>query len=275
MRDIKTLEKKANKIRRLVVKSIGKACSGHPGGSLSCADIVAALYFDEMNIRPEDPDWADRDRFVMSKGHACPTLYAALAMKGYFPMEELEHLRDFGSILQGHPYSRKTPGVDVSTGSLGQGLSIANGIALGAKMDKKEYYTYCLMGDGEIEEGQIWEAAMSAAHYKLDNVIGFVDYNHLQIDGTIEDVIGNDKIAEKFEAFGWNVITADGHDMAEILKAIDNAKTTKGIPSMIILNTIKGKGVSFMENKANWHGTAPTPEQVEQALQELGEYDNE
>ncbi len=271
MHDVKNLEQKATEIRKLVVKMIGKAKSGHPGGSLSCADLVAALYFDVMNVDPKNPQWADRDRFVMSKGHACPTLYAALAMKGYFPMEELDTLRELGSILQGHPYSGKTPGVDVSTGSLGQGLSVANGIALGAKLDGKDYYTYCLMGDGEIEEGQIWEAAMSASHYKLDNMIAFVDYNHLQIDGTIEDVIGNVNIAGKFEAFGWNTITVNGHDMVELLDAIDRAKAVKGVPTVIIMNTVKGKGVSFMENQVGWHGSAPTPEQVAQALKELGE----
>jgi len=271
MHDIKNLEQKATEIRRHVVKMIGKAKSGHPGGSLSCADLVAALYFDVMNIDPKNPQWADRDRFVMSKGHACPTLYAALAMKGYFPLETLDTLRELGSILQGHPYAGKTPGVDVSTGSLGQGLSVANGIALGARLDGRDYYTYCLMGDGEIEEGQVWEAAMSTAHYKLDHVIGFVDYNHLQIDGTIEDVIGNVNIQGKFEAFGWKVLTVDGHNMAEILEAIEKAKATKGVPTMIVMNTVKGKGVSFMENQVGWHGTAPTQEQVAQALKELGE----
>ena len=263
------LQQKAAEIRRLVIKMIGNAHSGHPGGSLSCADLVAALYFDVMNIDPANPQWEDRDRFVMSKGHACPTLYAALAMKGYFPMEELDTLRNFGSILQGHPYSRKTPGVDISTGSLGQGLSIANGIALGAKMDGKDYFVYCLMGDGEIEEGQIWEAAMSAAHYKLDNVIAFLDYNHLQIDGTIEDVIGNVRPQEKFAAFGWAVRTVDGHNIGEILDAVASAKAVKGQPSLIVMNTVKGKGVSFMENQVGWHGTAPTAEQVAQALKEL------
>lgn len=271
MQDVKLLEQKASEIRRLVVKMIGKSHSGHPGGSLSCADVVAALYFGVMNVDPKNPQWEDRDRFIMSKGHACPTLYAALAMKGYFPMEELDTLRELGSILQGHPYSRKTPGVDVSTGSLGQGLSITNGIALGAKMDKKDFYSYCLLGDGEIEEGQIWEAAMSAAHYKLDNVIAFLDYNHLQIDGTIEDVIGNVNPQAKFEAFGWDVRTVDGHNMAEILTAIDEAKACKGKPTLIVLNTVKGKGVSFMENQVGWHGTAPTEAQVAQALKELGE----
>lgn len=271
MSDIAYLEQKAREIRKLAIESIGKASSGHPGGSLSCADIVAALYFAAMNVKAEDPGWPDRDRFIMSKGHACPALYAALALKGYFPLEELDHLRELGSILQGHPYSRKTPGVDVSTGSLGQGLSVANGIALAAKLDGKGYYIYCLLGDGEIEEGQIWEAAMSSAHYRLDNVICLLDHNHLQIDGTIEDVIGNVNIVQKFEAFGWNVITADGHNIAEILNAIDKAKATKGLPSMIITDTVKGKGVSFMENKAGWHGTAPTPEQVSRALKELEE----
>ena len=233
MYDVKLIEKQAKEIRRLIVKMIGRAQSGHPGGSLSCADLVSALYFGVMNVDPKDPAKPDRDRFVMSKGHACPALYAALALKGYFPMEELDTLRDLGSILQGHPSALKTPGVDVSTGSLGQGLSVANGIALGAKLDGDDYYVYCLMGDGEIEEGQIWEAAM------------------------------------KFEAFGWNVITVDGHDVSQILAAIEIAKRSKGLPSLIILNTIKGKGVSFMENQAGWHGKAPSAEQVEQALKEL------
>lgn len=271
MHDIQNIEQKAKEIRRHIVKMIGKSQSGHPGGSLSCADLVAALYFDVMKVDPKNPQWADRDRFVMSKGHACPAMYAALAMKGYFPMEELEHLRELGSMLQGHPYSGKTPGVDVSTGSLGQGLSVANGIALGGRMDNKDFYVYCLMGDGEIEEGQIWEAAMSAAHYKLDHVIGFVDYNHLQIDGTIEDVIGNVNIDGKFAAFGWNVLTVDGHNIAEILDAIEKAKATKGKPTVIIMNTVKGKGVSFMENQVGWHGKAPSADQVAQALKELGE----
>ena len=192
-------------------------------------------------------------------------------MKGYFDRAELDTLRELGSILQGHPYSGKTPGVDVSTGSLGQGLSIANGIALGGRLDAKDFYVYCLLGDGEIEEGQIWEAAMSAAHYGLDHVIAFLDYNHLQIDGTIEDVIGNVNIPEKFEAFGWNVLRVNGHDIGQILRAIDEAKACKGRPSIVIMDTIKGKGVSFMENQAGWHGTAPNAEQVAQALKELGE----
>jgi len=271
MHDVKMLQAKANEIRKHVIRMIGKASSGHPGGSLSCADLLAALYFDEMNIDPKNPQWEDRDRFVMSKGHAAPALYAALALKGYFPVEELDTLREFGSILQGHPYSGKTPGVDISTGSLGQGLSIANGIALGAKLNKQDFYVYCLMGDGETEEGQVWEAAMTAAHYKLDHVIGFVDYNHLQIDGTIEEVIGNGNLQARFASFGWNVLTVDGHDIGAILDAIAQAKATKGIPTMIVMNTVKGKGVSFMENQVGWHGKAPNAEQVAQALKELGE----
>ncbi len=269
MNDIALLEQKANEIRKLIFRQLSHSKSGHPGGSLSCADLHAALYFDVMNIDPQNPTWADRDRFVLSKGHACPTLYAVLAMKGYFDMEELDTLRDFGSILQGHPYAGKTPGVDFSTGSLGQGLSAANGIALAAKLDEKDYYVYCLMGDGEIEEGQIWEAAMTSAHYNLDNVIGFVDYNHLQIDGTIEDVIGNGNIEGKFRAFGWHTITIDGHNIAEILSAIETAKNTKGIPTMIIMNTVKGKGVSYMENDGGWHGKTPSDEQIQLAVKEL------
>ncbi|MDD6347321.1 MAG: transketolase [Lachnospiraceae bacterium] len=271
MSDIKMLESKAKEMRRNIVTMLGKSQSGHPGGSLSCADLVTALYFDVMNVDPKNPQWEDRDRFVLSKGHACPTLYAALAMKGYFPMEVLDTLREFGSPLQGHPASHKCPGVDVSTGSLGQGISVANGIALGAKLNNKDYTTYCLLGDGEIEEGQVWEAAMFAAHYKLDNLMAFVDYNHLQIDGTVEDVAGNVDLAAKWEAFGWNVLTCDGHDIEAILAAIKCAKSVKGKPSVIIMNTVKGKGVSFMENQVGWHGKAPSEEQVAQALKELGE----
>ena len=271
MSDSKMLATKANEMRKHIVRMIGQAKSGHPGGSLSCADLLAVLYFDEMNVDPSNPTWEDRDRFILSKGHACPALYAALAMKGYFPEEELMTLREFGSRLQGHPYSGKCPGVDVSTGSLGQGLSIANGIALGAKINKKDYRTYVLLGDGEIEEGQVWEAAMSAAHYKLDNLTAFVDYNHLQIDGTIEDVIGNVNLQAKWEAFGWNVITADGHDVDAIKAAIALAKSVKDKPTMVILNTHKGHGVSFMEDQVGWHGKAPSAEEVAQALKELGE----
>lgn len=271
MQSEKFLEEKAAEIRRLAVKSVAKAASGHPGGSLSCADLVAVLYFDVLNVKPEDPNWPDRDRFVMSKGHACPALYAALALKGFYPVEELNRLRELGAMLQGHPCTKTTPGVDVSTGSLGQGLSVANGIALGAKLDKKDYRVYCLMGDGETEEGQIWEAAMTAAHYKLDNVTAFVDYNHLQIDGAIEDVIGNKSIAEKFEAFGWNVIKVNGHVIPDLQNAIEKAKSLKGAPTVIVMDTVKGKGVSFMENDAGWHGKAPNAEQLALALKELGE----
>ncbi len=269
MSDIRLLEEKAGEIRKLVITSVSRAGSGHPGGALSCADLLAALYFEVMNIRPEEPLWEERDRFVLSKGHSCPALYAALALRGYFPVKEMDTLRSLGSILQGHPCAEKTPGVDVSTGSLGQGLSIANGIALGARLDKKEFYTYCLMGDGETEEGQVWEAAMTASHYRLDHVIAFVDYNHLQIDGSIEEVIGNRNLAAKFQAFGWRTITVDGHSMEAVLGGIQEAKRSRGTPVCIILNTIKGKGVSFMENQAAWHGCAPTPEQAARALSEL------
>lgn len=269
MNNIRQLEEKAREIRKLVITSVSKAKSGHPGGALSCADLMAVLYFEVMNVRPEEPRWEDRDRFVLSKGHSCPALYAALALRGYFPVKELDTLRCLGSVLQGHPCSRKTPGVDVSAGSLGQGLSISNGIAMGAKLDHKDFYIYCLMGDGETEEGQIWEAAMTAAHYGLDHVIAFVDYNHLQIDGTIEEVIGNFDIAAKFRAFGWRTITVDGHNMEEIINAIQMAKSGRNTPACIILNTVKGKGVSFMENQAAWHGSAPTPQQTACALSEL------
>lgn len=265
------LEKKAREIRKLSIISISRAGSGHPGGSLSSADVLAALYFGCMNIRPDEPWWKDRDRFVMSKGHGCPALYAALALRGYFPVEELMHLRQLGAMLQGHPCSKKTPGIDVSTGSLGQGLSQANGIALAGRLDKKDFYTYCLMGDGELEEGQVWEAAMTAAHYKLDHVIAFIDYNHLQIDGTIEEVAGNGKIREKFEAFGWRVMEADGHNIDDILQTIYKAKKVQGSPICIILHTVKGKGVSFMEGRYEWHGSVPSKEQTEQALCELEE----
>lgn len=270
-RNVEYLEQQTKQIRRLIIRSIGEAGSRHPGDSLFCADLIAALYFDVINIRPEEPLWEDRDRFVLSKGHACPALYVALAMKGYYPIEELDHLWELGSILQGHSYSGKTPGVGVSTGSLGQGLSVANDIALDARLDGKDYYVYCLMGDGETGEGQVWEAAMSTVHCRLDHVIAFVDYNHLQIDDIIEEVMGNVNVTGRFEAFGWNVLTIDGHKIKETLQAIDSAKEAKGIPTMIVMNTVKGKGVSFMENQVGWHGSAPSVDQVTQALKELGE----
>lgn len=260
----------ACKIRKHIVQMVTEAKSGHPGGSLSAAEIVSALYFDVMKIKPEDPHWEDRDRFVLSKGHAAPVLYAALAEKGYFPVEELLKLRKTGAMLQGHPDMKGTPGVDMSTGSLGQGLSAANGMALAAKLDNKDYRVYALLGDGEIQEGQIWEAAMSSAHYKLDNLTVFVDHNKLQIDGTVEEVMSPEPVTDKFRAFGWNVLAIDGHDMEQILNAVEEAKKVKGKPTVIVAETVKGKGVSFMENQCGWHGTAPNREQCESALCELG-----
>jgi len=245
--------------------------SGHPGGSLSAAEIVATLFFHEMRINPQDPRWVDRDRFVLSKGHAAPVLYAALAEKGYFPKEELQGLRQTGHMLQGHPDMKKTPGVDMSTGSLGQGLSAANGMALAGKLDGKDYQVFVLLGDGEMAEGQVWEAAMAAAHYKLDNVTAVLDFNGLQIDGTTDSVMCSTPLTAKWRAFCWNVIEVDGHDVDALLAAFAEAKQCKGKPSIIIAKTVKGKGVSFMENVAGWHGNAPSVEQGEQALKELRE----
>lgn len=247
-----------------------ESCSGHPGGSLSAADILTTLFFGEMNIDPKNPKDADRDRFVLSKGHAAPVLYSVLARRGYFPVEELSTLRKIGSRLQGHPSMKCLPGIDMSTGSLGQGISVAVGMSLAGKIDNKDYRVYVLLGDGELEEGQVWEAAMSAAHYKLDNLTAFIDFNGLQIDGDITKVMNPSPIDKKFEAFGWNVLVIDGHDIDEILNAIEKAKNCKGKPTVVICNTIKGKGVSFMENQASWHGTAPNKEQCKQALAEIG-----
>ncbi|NMA69620.1 MAG: transketolase [Desulfitobacterium sp.] len=261
----------ANQIRQNIITMLVPAKSGHPGGSLSAADILAVLYFQEMKIKPEDPQWADRDRFVLAKGHAAPVLYAALAEKGFFPKEELLGLRQTGRMLQGHPDMRKVPGVDMSTGSLGQGLSAANGMALAGKLDNKNYRVYALLGDGEMAEGQVWEAAMAAAHYKLDNVTAILDLNGLQIDGATENVMNIDPIDEKWRAFGWHVISVDGHDIEALLAAFAEAKSTKGKPTILIAHTIKGKGVSFMEDQADWHGSAPSAEQGEKALQELRE----
>lgn len=266
---ITTLQDKARQIRRHVVSMIGAAGSGHPGGSLSAADIVTALYFKVMRIDPSRPDWPDRDRFVLSKGHAAPVQYAALAERGYFPVQDLNTLRKLGSPLQGHPDMKKLPGIEMSTGSLGQGLSAANGMALAGKLDGRDYRVYVLLGDGEIQEGQIWEAAMAAAHYKLDNVIAFLDHNGFQIDGPVREVMSPEPVAEKWKSFGWNVQIIDGHNMEQILKAVEYSKNVKGAPSMVIAETTKGKGVSFMEGKVDWHGAAPKPEEVENALQEL------
>ena len=239
----------AKQMRADIVTMLAAAGSGHPGGSLSACDIIAVLYFDKMNIDPENVEWPDRDRFVLAKGHAAPALYAALAERGFFPREDLVTLRKSYSHLQGHPNMNTTPGVEMSTGSLGQGLSVANGMALAGRLDNRDYYVYCLMGDGEIQEGQVWEAAMSASHYGLDHVIAFVDHNHLQIDGNNDDVMTVNPIEDKFRAFGWNVMTIDGHDYQAISDAIDAAKAQKGKPTVIVAETIKGKGVSFMENQ--------------------------
>ncbi|OPZ51094.1 MAG: Transketolase 2 [Firmicutes bacterium ADurb.BinA052] len=260
---------KAREIRKHVVRMVGAASSGHPGGSLSAADIVTVLYFNEMNIRPDDPKWPDRDRFVLSKGHAAPVLYAALAEAGYFPAEELVTLRRIDSHLQGHPSIRSTPGVEMSTGSLGQGLSAACGMAIAAKLDGAAWRVYALLGDGELEEGQIWEAVMTAAHRRLDNLTAFVDANGLQIDGPVADIKSMERIGDRFAAFGWHVVEIDGHDIPAIMAALAEARNTQGRPTAIVARTVKGKGVSFMENQVGWHGTAPKPDQVQAALAEL------
>ncbi len=266
---ITQLKEKARIIRKDIINMLTEAKSGHPGGSLSAVEIMVYLYFEEMQVDPKDPKNEDRDRFVLSKGHGAPVLYSVLAEKGYFPKEELMKLRKINSMLQGHPDMKETPGVDISTGSLGQGLSAANGMALAGKLDKKDYNVYVLIGDGEMQEGQIWEAAMTAAHYKLDNIIAFIDNNGLQIDGFNKDVMNIEPIKEKWQAFGWNTLNIDGHNFEEIEEAIIKAKNTKGKPTAIIAKTIKGKGVSFMENQAGWHGVAPNKDQAEQALKEL------
>jgi len=270
--DISELKEMARKIRVDVIKMTHAAGSGHPGGSLSSAEIFTVLYFNIMNHRPEEPEWEDRDVFVLSKGHVCPGLYSAMARSGYFPVEELMTLRKLGSRLQGHPHMCALPGLEASTGSLGQGLSIAVGCALGIKLSKKDSRVYCLMGDGEIEEGQIWEAAMSATHYKVDNLCGIVDRNRLQIDGFCKDVMNYEPLEDKWKSFGWNVITVDGHDIPALIKAFEEAKTIKEKPTVIITDTIKGKGVSFMENVAVWHGQAPNDEEMKRALNDLGEH---
>lgn len=257
-------------VRKHIVTMITESKSGHPGGSLSIADIMTTLYFAEMNADPKNVKDENRDRFVLSKGHAAPALYAVLAEKGYFAKEELMKLRKIDSMLQGHPNMNYIPGVDMSTGSLGQGISAAVGMALAGKLDNKEYRVYTVLGDGELEEGQVWEAAMCAAQYKLDNLTAFVDYNKLQIDGNLWDVVSPEPIADKFAAFNWHVIAIDGHDFDAIKNALEEAKNTKGKPTVIVANTIKGKGVSFMENQCAWHGTAPSAQQCSDALAELG-----
>ena len=263
------LQKKAVDVRKGIVTSVHSAKAGHPGGSLSAADIFTYLYFEEMNVDPKDPKNPDRDRFVLSKGHTAPGLYSTLAHKGFFPVEDLLTLRHTGSYLQGHPDMKHIPGVDMSSGSLGQGLSTAVGMALAAKMNGKSYRTYCLCGDGEIQEGQIWEAAMFAGHRKLDNLLVIVDNNNLQIDGTVEEVCSPYPIDEKFKAFGFHVININGNDFDEIDKAFAEAKATKGMPTAIIAKTLKGKDVSFMENQASWHGKAPNDEEYAIAMEDL------
>ena len=263
------LQKQANEIRKGIIASVHSAKSGHPGGSLSAADIFTYLYFEEMNVDPKNPKMEDRDRFVLSKGHVAPGLYATLAHRGFFPVEDLTTLRHVGSYLQGHPDMKGTPGVDMSSGSLGQGLSTAVGMAIAGKMDKKDYRVYALCGDGEIQEGQIWEAAMMAGFRKLDNLVVIVDFNGLQIDGPVAEVCDPSPIDKKFEAFHFHTITIDGNDFEEIDRAFKEARATKGMPTAIIAKTVKGKGVSFMENQAGWHGKAPNAEQREQALKEL------
>jgi len=265
---IRELEHSAKQVRKLIIEMLGRACSGHPGGSLSSADLITALYFSIMRHNPKDPHWPERDRFHLSKGHCCPLLYAVLAESGYFSKEKLFSLRKLGSMLQGHP-DRRTPGVDVASGSLGQGLSVALGMSLAGKLDKKDFRVYCLMGDGEIQEGNIWEAAMAASHYKCDNLCAILDYNGFQIDGKVCDIMNLEPLAAKWQAFGWHTIEIDGHDMKKILSAYDEAKTIKGKPSIIIARTIKGKGVSFMENVCNFHGSAPNKDEVVKALEEL------
>ena len=269
---LKELKLKSAQIKLGALEGVFNASSGHPGGSLSISDILAYLYFEAMNVKVDDPKWADRDRLVLSKGHTAPGLYAALALKGFIPTEDLKTLRQADSYLQGHPDMKGTAGVDMSTGSLGLGISAACGMALSAKITGKSYTTYTILGDGECEEGQVWEAAMFAAHKKLDNLIAFIDFNGLQIDGTVQEVVDPTPIDKKFEAFKWNVIVIDGHDIEQIDEAVKAAKACEGKPTAIVCKCVKGKGVSFMENNVKWHGSAPNKEQYEQAVAEINAY---
>ena len=262
---------KARNIRKTVIQMLAKAGSGHPGGSLSCVDIFTALYFHELKFDLKDPCWPDRDRFILSKGHAAPVLYAVLAEMGYLPKDELMTLRQVDSRLQGHPDCRLVPGIEMTTGSLGQGLSVANGLALGLKLDNKNSRVYVLLGDGEIQEGQVWEAAMTSAHYKIDNLTAIIDRNELQIDGHTEEIMALNPIKDKWQAFGWETFEINGHNFEEIINTFEKAKHVKGKPVMIIANTVKGKGVSFMEGKVGYHGVAPTKEEEKIALKELEE----
>ena len=267
---VAAIEARAARMRYDIIEMIAEAGSGHPGGSLSAAEIVATLYFGVMKHDPARPAWAERDRFVLSKGHAAPVLYAALAEAGYLGRDQLKTLRKLGSILQGHPDCKKTPGVEISTGSLGQGLAIANGIALGLRLDRSESRVFCLLGDGELQEGEVWEAAMFAAHHGLDHVVAIVDHNGLQIDGACTDVMCLGEVAQKFKAFGWEVREINGHSVAELIEAISAAPAAPGVPVCVVARTVKGKGVSFMEGNAGWHGKAPDAEQTAAALAELG-----
>ncbi len=269
---LKQLKTTAAHVRLGILEGVYNAKSGHPGGSLSAADIITYLYFHEMRIDPKNPKWEDRDRFVLSKGHGAPALYAALALKGYFRMEEMAKLRHVGAMLQGHPDMKGTPGVDMSTGSLGQGISAACGIALAGKLSKKDYRVYALLGDGELEEGQVWEAAMFASHKKLDNLCAFVDYNDLQISGHLREVCSPEPIADKFETFGFHVISIDGHDFCQIDSAVQEAKSITGKPTVIVAATHKGQGVSFMQDNVGWHGVAPNTEQYQNAVNEIKQY---
>jgi len=263
------LKKKAKEIRVEIIKMIYKAQSGHPGGSLSAADIVTALYFEILNIDPNLPNWEERDRFILSKGHACPVWYVCLAEKGFFPKENLAKLRKIGGILQGHPDMCKVPGLDITTGSLGQGLSAGVGMALGAKTKGLKFITYVMLGDGEINEGQVWEAAMSANKFKLNNLIAILDYNNLQLDGQCNEVMPIEPLADKWQSFGWDVKEIDGHNMCEILNVFYELKKHQEKPTIVIAHTVKGKGVSYMENQVDWHGKAPNEEQFKQAIKEL------
>ena len=267
--NVEELEKMAVIIRCDIIDMICTAAAGHPGGSLSAADIVTALYFRVMRIDPENPDWPDRDRFILSKGHACPVWYAALAERGYFDKAHLKTLRQLGSILQGHPDMRKTPGIDMTAGSLGHGLSAGLGMALSAKLQHKDYHVFVVIGDGESQEGSIWEAAMAAPRFKLDNLIAILDYNHLQNDYSVDDIMPIEPVVDKWQAFGWNVIDIDGHHMAQVVQVLEDAKSHQGAPTIIVANTVKGKGVSYMENVCEWHGKAPCQEEADQALEEL------
>ena len=267
--DVKELIQKAREVRKDILSMLYEAGSGHPGGSLSCVEIIMSIFYYKLRNNPKNPTSEDRDRFILSKGHGCPTLYAVMAHTGYIKKEELKTLRKYGSHLQGHPSKKWLPLMEVSSGSLGQGLSISNGMCLGAKMDGKDSRTYCLMGDGEIQEGQVWEAAMTSSHYKLDNLVGIIDYNKMQIDGYVREIKDIEPLRDKWESFGWAVLEADGHSFEELMDALDRAEETTGKPTCIIAHTVKGKGVSFMEDKLQWHGVAPDKDQTKDAVQEL------